>query len=90
MKYVMFKRKLGKGKDSGVVQFIPVIFPNQLVHADVAEALMEGGPLDGCTVHSAGEWTGMAAVGGSETLKIKSDPADTRRILLNDYGMAFE
>ena len=87
MKYIMFKKPLGVD----TTLYTPVIFPNALVHADVAKAMLEG-PLEGHTVHSAGEISplGMECTGGSDTLGVKADPADTNRIQFNDYGMCYE
>lgn len=88
MKYVMFRKAL-----DSVTLFVPVIFPNALVHADVAEAMMAG-PLKDHFVHSAGEvslFGGRAAVSGeSETLNRKCDPGDARRIMMSDYGGLIE
>lgn len=84
MKYVMFKKQFG----DHLLQFVPVIFPNTLVHADVAEAMLPG-PLVGYEIHSAGEWTGLDACGRSSTLNLSHDPEDTTRIIMNDYGGAF-
>lgn len=40
---IMFRRKLG-----GISQSVPIIYPNLLVHADVAAKLTEvGAPLEG-------------------------------------------
>lgn len=87
MKYVMFKKPFGQD----TTHFVPIIFPNNLIHADVAKA-MQKGPLKGYEVHSAGEISplGMDCTGGSDTLGVKADPADTNRIQFNDYGMCYE
>lgn len=86
MKYVMFKKK---GKL--LTQFVPVIFPNHLVHKEVAIDLLANS-LKGFKIHSAGDISplGMEATGSSITLKLKADPKDTGRIRMNDYGGAFE
>lgn len=79
MKYVMFKR----GE-----HYVPIIFPETLVHADVAE-WMRLGP--GYQVHSAGFISplSMKCHGRSESLGVESDPGDTVRIRMNDYGGGF-
>ena len=48
MKYIMFKQE-----KNGLVELIPVLFPNKLVHKDVADALQQD-VLKGCSIHSAG------------------------------------
>lgn len=85
MKYVMFKKKFG----TDMMQYVPVIFPNTMIHAEVAQSMLTG-PLEGWSLHSAGEWTGLDACGNSTTLDLKADPQDTVRIIMNDYGGAFE
>jgi len=86
MKYVMFETT-----DKSFVQRIPVIFPNNLVHALVADytgvALREHGlPTK---VVSAGEITwhadGVRCSGGSSTLGVRSLPSDARIIEGMDY-----
>jgi hypothetical protein len=86
MKYIMFKTTLG-GED----QLIPVIFPKQLVHALVAEALIpclikHGYPIE---IASAGEvtifGTEITCHGKSETLKLHADPRDAAVIHNHDY-----
>lgn len=85
MKYVMFKKVTGT-----LTIYHPVIFPNHLVHADIAQALtgyQVSPPLAGFTVDSAGEWNGFECSGSSSTLGIDSKPErDTRIIAMNDYG----
>lgn len=84
MKYVIIHKKMGQG----MVQVIPIVFPNAMVHADMAEAAMKaiGGE---CTVKSAGEAyiNCTSAHGESSTLGIKSNPdeRDHARINLSDY-----
>lgn len=80
MKYIMFKR--GNW-------CVPVLFPNALVHADMAAALTApGAPMEGWKVDSAGERSclGGEAHSKSSTLKVKSRKRDTRIIEMNDYG----
>lgn len=86
MKYVMFKKTTDE-----LTHYVPVIFPNHLVHADVAEDLRTGA-LSGYEVHSAGEFCAFSnsVSGESTTLNVQHDPEDGRRILFNDYGACFE
>jgi len=86
MKYVMFETA-----NRSFVQRIPVIFPNSLVHALVADytgvALREHG-YD-VKVVSAGEIrlasNGVHCSGGSSTLGIRSLPSDARIIEGYEY-----
>lgn len=83
MKYIMFKGQIGD-----MTKLIPVIFPNDLVHKDVADALQQGA-LKNTTIHSAGfiNPLNLKPEGGSETLNINSDPeVDEIVIKMNDYG----
>lgn len=83
MKYVMFKKKI-EGQSSLI--FVPVTFPNLLVHSMVAESLLDG-PLMGYEVHSAGDVSPSGQVGGTSTsLNVGSDPEDARRIRTCDYA----
>ncbi len=91
MKYVMFETT---PQNDGEPRFIPVIFPKELVHAEVAAAIghvlkRQGvGPF---CVRSAGEVTlslddGAVRCGGeSETLKAKSHADDADIIQMHDY-----
>jgi hypothetical protein len=86
MKYIIFKTTLG-GQD----QLLPIIFPNQLVHALVAEAmipcLIKHGyptePVSAGTVTIFG--TEVTCGGKSETLKLKALPGDAAVIHNHDY-----
>lgn len=83
MKYIMFKRQVGD-----MTKLIPVIFPNDLVHKDVADALQQG-TLKNTTIQSAGFISplNLKPEGGSETLNVNSNPAtDEMVIKMNDYG----
>ena len=88
MKYVMFI----KDEDGELPIAYPVLFPNNLVHQEVAEALMAG-PLEGFKVRSAGDLTstgkGYGVGGHSETLKVTAHPDDERIIDMQDYGGCF-
>lgn len=86
MKYIMFKTELG-----GEQQLIPVIFPNQLVHMLVAEAMIpcltkHGYPIK---LASAGEvtifGTEITCHGKSETLNLAANPNDAAVIHNHDY-----
>lgn len=87
MKYIMFKHDQGD-----LSKLIPVIFPNDLVHADVAKALQES-VLKGTSIISAGSISplNLQAEGGSETLNIESNPiVDSHVIKMNDYGAGWQ
>ncbi len=89
MKYIVMQRKVG-----GTVRHVPVIFPNELVHRHVAEALLKlpGNPYQFLNkVASAGDVTvelgSVACSGGSTTLNIKSrGVVDERLIDTVEYG----
>jgi hypothetical protein len=86
MKYIMFKRQFGS-----LTKYVPVIFPKEEIHSNIAEALLAG-PLKGAVVHSAGE-IDLAlgvATGRSQTLGVQFDPTDGDRIAMCDYGGCFE
>ena len=84
MKYVMFKKQL----EDGTI-YMPVIFPNSVVHSDVGEMLINGEKLD---IHSAGDVSIRDATcgGSSSTLGLGSDTKDQDRIMLHDYFHGFE
>lgn len=82
MKYVMLKQKLG----GGLYRFEPVIFSQMLIHAEVAKIMIEVLKPEVFEVHSAGFYEAGRCVGESSSLKIKSDPQDSQRILMADYG----
>jgi hypothetical protein len=85
MKYIMLKR-VGKT----LTEFAPIIFPNNAVHAEIAEVISNTEQYEDFKIHSAGEWDGLTASGFSATLGIGADEDDTNRILLCDYGGCFE
>lgn len=76
-KYIMFERKIGD-----TTTLFPVIFPDKLVHEDVATGLrataavpgkpVSAGTIDHVEVHNLG--------GQSETLGLASNPTDARII----------
>lgn len=92
MKYVILKSVL-----AGQEQKIPIIFPNFLVHSDVAKYIagnlirQHGRPVD-ITVSSAGfiNLGDVACHGESETCKVKSDPLDADVIQMHDYLFGIE
>lgn len=85
MKYVMFKTPDGR--------HIPIIFPDALVHADVAIMIHDsehvrsvyGGALAPVSAGTYSSFGGTAA-GSSETLEIASHPDDERHIRMFDYN----
>jgi len=85
MKYIVLRRR-GPGDLSVLV---PVVFPNNEVHSQVAEALLAHATFAGCEVVSAGNCSLMCAgVGGeSETLGLSSR-GHLDRVLIEacDYG----
>lgn len=86
MKYVMFRKK-----DKELSIYHPVIFPNHMIHADVAEYTHYALPIPliGWEVVSSGEYNVMTGdcSGKSESLNLKSNPErDTYIIRMNDYG----
>lgn len=87
MKYVMFRVKGPGGND----RLIPVVFPNALVHRDVAEALypvIKGLPV------SAGECVVLvdSTHGKSDTLSLNANEDDASVITGHDYlhGVIFD
>src|SRR4051812_654658 len=87
MKYIMLEQEL---KD-GMLHYVPVIFPNGLVHSDVSESLIElanktfrGQPFK---VVSAGEVRidSVRTSGNSETLNLESSVLDSLIINTIDY-----
>lgn len=84
MKYVMFEVDTG----DGLIQQIPVIFPNALVHAEVAKrierAVSRNWP---CKVVAAGSVNMVASSthGSSETLGLASRREDAEVINRCDY-----
>lgn len=85
MKYVMFERDIG----DGLLQRIPVIFPNLLTHSLVAEAMLKMEDLLQARVVSAGELSSLdvdgTMHGHSESLGIGSDSSDTSVTRSHDY-----
>ncbi len=87
MKYIMFKQQM-----DDIDKLIPIIFPNDLVHEDVAKALQQS-VLEDCSIASAGfiNPLNLKAEGGSETLNIESNPEiDSHVIKMNDYGAGWQ
>lgn len=69
MKYVMFQITTGD-----LVRHVPVIFPDTLVHSDVAGLLLALPQLTGASIVSAGECRvdSIACYGQSKTLQVTS------------------
>lgn len=86
MKYIMFKTK---PTGSSYETLMPVVFPNNLVHAIVAQAMtraflehkMYSRPVSAGFVTLDG-----TCHGESETLKLKADPRDSHILSMHDYG----
>lgn len=87
MKYIMFERPLGKGVGGSLVQKVPIIFPNDLTHSEVAKALLTMKELEGAHPTSAGQVTfNNAQVSfNSSTLNLSSKPEDSELIQLMDH-----
>ena len=87
MKYVMFSNKISEH----LIRKIPVIFPNELSHVDVANALLAGCPeLNNATIVSAGAYENGSTHGGSTTLNLKAKEEDAGTILSHDYFHGLE
>lgn len=91
MKYVMFEIKHGS-----LTRRVPIIFPNELVHAEISmyvrKMLKDVHGWDAKTV-SAGDVNfamDCHCSGSSETLGISAQPdIDNNVINMNDYGGSF-
>lgn len=97
MKYVMFEVEPIGGSASGLRRFEPVIFGSQLVHAEVAKAMVtsmgrrhgwRARPISAGTVEFS---MGSATCSGeSETLSLKSRGDEDDAIIdMIDYGGNF-
>jgi hypothetical protein len=87
VKYIVFSKDIG----DGIRKEYPVIIPNDLTHADVANGMMEYCPeLKGATVVGAGELSCMdiqpECHGSSPTLGVPSrGTSDDRAFIMRDY-----
>lgn len=85
MKYVMLRRKY----TDGLIQDIPIIFPNMLVHADVAIAIRDVmyKYWPDIEIVRAGEYniSSSETSGSSESLELTSAIKDGDLILGHDY-----
>lgn len=82
MKYIIAKMKSGS-----ITRRVPIIFPNYLAHAEVAEALEK---VIGKRIDSAGEFSSLDLSdikphGHSESLKKDAKRADRETIMNQDY-----
>lgn len=87
MKYIMFTQYNENGT---VLRKVPIIFPNALTHALIAEALSKSEELTNSKVTSAGEFSSfdlahIAPTGHSESLGVGTDPDDLSIIRTYDY-----
>jgi hypothetical protein len=86
MKYVMFSVTI-----SGLARKVPIIFPDILVHKEVAHGMKPvfARHFENCTAVpvSAGDYDPVTNVcsGKSDTLKLESDPTDGPVISTYDY-----
>lgn len=82
MKYVMMQ-----WAEKDIVFEYPILFPNTLVHADVAEAMKS--VIPGAVVISAGDLSSTTfhghCSGESTSLGLKSRPQDTEILKYHDY-----
>lgn len=95
MKYVMHKCTKKMKSGGPLVQKVPIMFPDFMVHKDVAEytrhLLQREHEYDDVRTVSAGFWnvsfpTGeIRCFGESESLKFKHDPEDGTIIATYDY-----
>lgn len=89
----MFAKEIDR---DGLPHFIPVIFPDELTHADMAMLILRQKTMRDFKPIRAGfvalELTTMgrnfpmSTYGRSETLKLESDPEDARIIKWYEYG----
>lgn len=87
MKYIMFQQQHGE-----MTKLVPVIFPNDLVHKEVADALQQL-VLKDTVIHSAGSISllNLKPEGRSTTLNIEADhDTDELVIKMNDYGAGWQ
>lgn len=86
MKYIALRVEL-----DGMSQEVPVVFPKQFVHADIAAAMNSVPGLENATVVSAGECRVNARCSGhSSTLNVSSrGDTDSTLINVNDYCHGF-
>lgn len=87
MKYVSINVKV-----SNINTRLVIAFPNDLVHAEVAESMVmcchRQWPGSKVTIYSAGEidMDEVRTFGHSESLGLESDPSDARALISSDYG----
>lgn len=95
MKYINIRVQFIKG---GLVKLMPIIFPDELIHADMAKVMVkhvcdqykEGVVV---TVLSAGEYRSIdgACTGGSESLKLSARTVEDERLIKGyDYFHGIE
>ena len=91
MKYIMIETTPQNVSDK---RFIPILFPKELVHAEVGKAIQHVLARQGTRptrVRSAGQVETpfasgtMSCYGGSETCNVESHPDDTDIVRLIDY-----
>lgn len=91
MKYVMMEVSVTGGDAAGTIIHVPIIFPDALIHKDVAAAmrgiLIRQFRYSVVTPVSAGKYDvyTQTCSGESETLGLKSDPEDSRTIQTYRY-----
>jgi hypothetical protein len=91
MKYIVLAVPIG-----GMQRMMPIIFPNLLAHASVAETMLASPEFKGATVRSAGHFSSMdledvqIADEGSTSLGVGPHPDDSLLIRLHDYRHGIE
>lgn len=87
MKYIVIEKSVGP-----LTREFPIVFPNELSHIDVAEALLKKcSELNGGTIVGAGELSCMDidpnCYGRSATLNVNSwEELDDRSFAMRDYN----
>ncbi len=91
MKYIMIQRNLSASIDDDNVTMYPIIFPKELVHKDVADAIVDVvkryWPKSEVEIVSAGDISVVFGTtsGFSSTLELESDVADDMVISTGEY-----
>lgn len=86
MKYIVIEQKVS----DTLSRRIPIIFPNSLTHALVAESMLQSEELTGGKVVSAGTISSLSIDAGchgeSYSCGVKCDVSDDELIHFNDYN----
>lgn len=82
MKYVMMERDIG----DGVIQLIPVLFPKDLIHEDMAKAITKMLPKAKAVAAGECHVRVISTHGRSETLQLDARVGDADVINVIDYS----